>query len=201
MTDTAPEFITSATAHEAAGRIGALPSAIKPLSPAMRLTAPAFPVSMPAGDNLWIHRAVYAAEPGDVLVVAANDGFEYGYWGEILTVAAQARGLAGLVIAGGVRDSERLIEIGWPVFSERVCIRGTVKDPDGIGSLGQPITVGDVTINRRDLVIGDCDGLVVIPAARVEEVNQHSIERETAEAGYMDRLRAGESTLSIYHLP
>ena len=194
-------LLASATVHEAAGRIGALPSAIKPLDPGMQLSATAFPVRMPPGDNLWIHRAVYAAQPGDVLVVDAGDGFEHGYWGEVLTVAAMARGLAGLVIAGGVRDSQQLIRLGWPVFSERVCIAGTGKDPAGVGSLGEGITIGGVAIARGDMVVGDADGVVVIPSSRIDEVIAASQRREEAEAGYMDRLRAGESTLSIYHLP
>jgi len=193
--------MASATVHEAAGRVGALPSAIKPLDPDMRLCAPAFPVLMPPGDNLWVHRAVYAAAPGEVLVVNVQDGFEHGYWGEILTVAAMARGLAGLVISGGVRDSQQLIGLGWPVFSERVCITGTVKDPQGLGSLGEPITIGGIAIARGDLVVGDADGVVVIPASRIDEVVEASQKREDAEAAYMDRLRAGETTLSIYHLP
>ena len=198
---TLPQHLASATVHEAAGRVGALPSAIKPVDASMAICAPAFPVRMPPGDNLWIHRAVYAAEAGEVLVVDAQDGFEYGYWGEILTVAAMARGLAGLVITGGIRDSQQLISLGWPVFSERVCIKGTAKDPLGQGSLGAPVTIGGVTIARGDLVVGDADGVVVIPAERIAEVVDASERREATEAGYMDRLRNGETTLSIYHLP
>jgi 4-hydroxy-4-methyl-2-oxoglutarate aldolase len=78
-----------------------------------------------------------------VLVVDTGGGLEYGYWGEVLTEAAIARGLAGLVVRGGVRDSRRLAEMGWPVFAERVCIRGTGKDPRGDGSLAGPGMIGD----------------------------------------------------------
>jgi 4-hydroxy-4-methyl-2-oxoglutarate aldolase len=193
--------LSSATVHEAGGRTGALPSAIKPLDPATRLAAPAFPVRCPPGDNLWLHRAVYAARPGEVLVVDTGGGFEHGYWGEILTEAAIARGLAGLVIHGGVRDSRRLIEMGWPVFAERVCIRGTDKDPHGDGELGEPVTIGDVQIALGDLVVADADGVVCIPAARTDEVRALAEKRERAEADYVDRLRAGERTLEIYRLP
>jgi 4-hydroxy-4-methyl-2-oxoglutarate aldolase len=192
--------LTSATVHEAAGRIGALPSAIKPLDPTMRLAAPAFPVQSPPGDNLWLHRAVCAADPGEVLVVDTGGGLEHGYWGEILAEAAIARGLAGLVIHGGVRDSQRLIEMGWPVFAERLCVRGTVKDPHGGGHLGQRVFIGDVEVARGDLVVGDADGVVVIPAGRADEVRALSAARETAEAAYIDRLRAGDTTLEIYQL-
>lgn len=193
--------LSSATVHEAAGRIGALPSAVKPLDPRMRLAAPAFPVKSPPGDNLWLHHAVYTASPGEVLVVDTSGGLEHGYWGEILAEAAMARGLAGLVIHGGVRDAQRLIELQWPVFAERVCIQGTGKDPDGDGHLGEPITLGAVHVCRGDLVVGDADGVVVIPAARAEDVRASSAERERSEVDYLERLRAGQSTLTIYQLP
>ncbi|GAA4701063.1 RraA family protein [Pseudonocardia yuanmonensis] len=193
--------LSSATVHEAAGRTGALPSAIKPLHPSMHLEAAAFPVKAPPGDNLWLHRAVYAASPGEVLVVDTGEGFEYGYWGEILAEAAIARGLAGLVIHGGVRDSARLVEMGWPVFAERVCIRGTGKDPHGGGELGEPVVIGEQTVRLGDLVVADADGVVVVPVERIAEVQRLSAEREAAEADYLRRIRAGESTIDIYRLP
>jgi 4-hydroxy-4-methyl-2-oxoglutarate aldolase len=92
----------SATLHEAAGRIGALPSFIKPLVSTARLCGPAFTVHGRGYDNLWIHRAVYAASAGDILVIATGQALEAGYWGEILNEAAMARHLGGLVIEGGV---------------------------------------------------------------------------------------------------
>ncbi|MCF7553665.1 RraA family protein [Pseudonocardia sp. WMMC193] len=193
--------LSSATVHEAAGRTGALPSAIKPLHPSMHLEAAAFPVKAPPGDNLWLHRAVYAASPGEALVVDTGEGFEYGYWGEILAEAAIARGLAGLVIHGGVRDSARLVEMGWPVFAERVCIRGTGKDPHGSGELGEPVVIGEQTVRLGDLVVADADGVVVVPAERIAEVQRLSADRDAAEADYLRRIRAGESTIDIYHLP
>jgi 4-hydroxy-4-methyl-2-oxoglutarate aldolase len=193
--------LTSATVHEAAGRIGALPSAIKPLDARMRLDAPAFPVKTPPGDNLWLHRAVYAAAAGEALVVDTGGGLEFGYFGEILAEAAVARRLAGLVIDGGVRDSLRLVEMGWPVFAARVSIQGTVKDPLGEGSVGEAITIGGRAVRRGDLIVGDADGVVCIPAAEAADVRRRSAEREEAEAGYIARLRDGETTPEIYGLP
>ncbi|BBC30916.1 hypothetical protein SGFS_022100 [Streptomyces graminofaciens] len=190
--------LSSATLHEAAGRTGALPSVIGPAFAAARVAGPAFPVASPPGDNLWIHRAVYSAEPGDVLVVDVGGGTEFGYWGEILSTAALARGLAGLVINGGVRDRDALTELGLPVFSAGLCIRGTGKDFDGTGSLGTPVRVGEVFVGRGDLVVGDADGVVVIPQADIEAVLKAAAERETKEAALMRRIRAGERTLDLY---
>jgi 4-hydroxy-4-methyl-2-oxoglutarate aldolase len=189
----------TATLHEAAGRIGALPGAIKPVAAAMRVAGPAFTVEVPAGDNLAIHRALYVAKPGDVLVVATRGGIEWGYWGEILNEAAMALGLGGLVIDGGVRDTHVLVEQPFPVFSNGVCIRGTLK---GIAPyvLGRPIAIGDVVIRPGDLVVGDRDGVLVLPPEAVEAAVEKGRQREADEAEKIARLRAGARTLDLYGL-
>lgn len=193
--------LSTATVHEAAGRIGALPSGIKPISPSQTLSGPAFPVKSPPGDNLWLHRAIYAASPGDVLVIDTGDGVEFGYWGEVMALAAQVRGIAGLVITGGVRDSQRMVEMGFPVCSGAVCIQGTIKDPQGAGVLNTPVVIGGVTINPGDWVLGDADGVVVVPATRVTEVVERSEGRDAAEQDIFATLRAGGSTIAVYDLP
>jgi 4-hydroxy-4-methyl-2-oxoglutarate aldolase len=190
----------TATVHEACGRRGALPSAIKPVSAGFRVCGPAFTAYCPPSDNLWIHRAVYAAAPGDVLVVDVGGQIEAGYWGEILSQAAIHRGLGGLVIAGGVRDVDQLAAVGFPVFAANVCIRGTTKDPTAAGRLGEPITLGDVTVRSGDAVLGDNDGVVVVDAAAVDVVAAAASERVAAEREVIRRLRSGESTLEILGL-
>ncbi len=191
----------TASLHEAAGRIGALPSAIKPLSPAMRVVGRAYPVRSPGGDNLWLHRAICAAAAGDVLVVATGGATEFGYWGEVMTRAAQQRQLGGLVIEGGVRDAAALIEAGFPVFAAAVCIRGTVKDPQGDGALGEPATIGGVTVRAGDLVMGDADGVCVVPAAGAGAAVRSAHDRDRAEQDIFARLARGETTIDIYKLP
>ena len=154
--------LDAATLHEADGQRGALPSEIKPIDPGFRVCAPAFTVDCPAGDNLWIHHAVYAAQPGDVLVVHTRGEREAGYWGEILSRAALAQQLAGLVIDGGVRDVERLAEIGLPVFAANVCLRGTAKDPAPAVASARRSPIGETPVRPGDIVVGDRDGVVVI---------------------------------------
>jgi 4-hydroxy-4-methyl-2-oxoglutarate aldolase len=193
--------LSAATIHEAAKKTGALPASIRPLAPSMTVAGPALPIASPAGDNLWLHRAIYAAAPGEVLVIDTGGGIDFGYWGEVMGVAAQARGIAGLVITGGVRDSQRLVNMGFPVFSGSICIRGTGKDPHGRGSVGRAIRIGDVPIRHGDYVFGDCDGVVVIGADRIEEVVNESERRDAQEIDIFARLRAGESTIDIYNLP
>lgn len=193
--------LSSATLHEAAGRIGALPASIKPIDSKMRVCGPALPVRSPPGDNLWLHRAIYAAAPGDVLVIDCRGGSEFGYWGEVMARASQARQIAGLVISGGVRDSLKMAEIGFPVFSQGTCIRGTGKDPNGDGAVGASIKLGDVGVNRGDLVFGDADGVVVIPAAQIAAVVAESEKRDAKEIDIFDQLARGATTIDIYNLP
>jgi 4-hydroxy-4-methyl-2-oxoglutarate aldolase len=190
----------AATIHEAYGRRGALPSDIKPIDLSFSACGPAFTVNCPAGDNLWIHRAVYAAQPGDVLVVQTRGEREAGYWGEILSEAAIARGLAGLVIDGGVRDVTRLAELGFPVFAANVCLRGTLKEPASDGRLGEPVVIGTTLVRPGDAVVGDRDGVVVVAAEAVEAAAGAASERLRKEQDVIARLRNGETTLAIYGL-
>jgi 4-hydroxy-4-methyl-2-oxoglutarate aldolase len=190
--------VPSSTLHEAAGRIGSLPSAIKPITTGFRVCGPAITVHSPGGDNLWLHRAIYEAQPGDVLVVYVSEAFEHGYWGEVMSTAAKVRGLAGLVIDGCVRDGAVLGQMDFPVFARGLCMRGTGKDFGARGWINAPVRIGDVIVSPGDLVLGDGDGVVAIPREGVEEALQAAARREEAEARILDRLRAGESTLDIY---
>jgi 4-hydroxy-4-methyl-2-oxoglutarate aldolase len=190
----------AATLHESAGRVGALPARLKPAYPGARIVGRALPVLSPVGDNLWIQRAIYEAVPGEVLVVATTASDEYGYWGEILSEAAAARGLAGLVIDGGVRDTAELVKVGFPVFSSAVCIRGTLKDPDSPGAVGAPVTIGRVTVHRGDLVLADQDGVMVVPSDRVDEVLDSARARVAKETDIIAQLREGKTSLELYHL-
>jgi len=190
--------LSAATLHEAAGKIGALPSAIKRVAPGFKLCGPAVTVNSPGGDNLWLHRAIYEAKPGDVLVVHVADHYEHGYWGEVMSTAAQARGLGGLVIDGCVRDGALLQEIGFPVFSRGLCIRGTGKDFGARGWINAPLLLGDVAIQPGDLIFGDGDGVVCIPRAEVPRAIDASVARDTLELAICERLRQGETTLDIY---
>jgi len=197
-TTAAAAVLPASTLHEAAGRIGVLPTAIKPVAPHHRICGPAVTVHSPGGDNLWLHRAIYVAQPGDVLVVHVSGVFDYGYWGEIMSSAAQARGLAGLVIDGCVRDGQVLRESTLPVFARGLSIRGTGKDQGAIGWINAPLLFEGVTVLPGDLILGDADGVVAIPRARAAQVVEASMKREALEANVMRRLREGERTMEVY---
>ncbi len=188
--------ISTATIHEAIGKHGALPSAIKPISPTMKLCGTAFTIESMPGDNLLLHRAVAQAQPGDILIAKCSEFYEAGYWGELLSVGAMQCGIAGLVIDACVRDADPIEALGFPVFSRGLCIRGTTKH--GTGTLNEPIIIGDVTINPGDIVVGDRDGVVIVPANRAAEAIEKSTARETKEAKTLAQLRAGKTSLEIY---
>ena len=190
--------LPTATLHEAAGKIGVLPSTIKPITSAAHISGPAFTVHCPGGDNLWLHRAIYAASPGDILVVSVSGVYDHGYWGEIMSTAAQQRGLGGLVIDGCVRDAVLLNEIKFPVFARGLCIRGTGKDFGARGWINAPTRFDELTVMAGDLIVGDGDGVVCIPRLMARQVVEASRARESAEAKILERLRAGETTLHIY---
>ena len=192
----------TATLHEAADRTGALRPEIRRIGPGMALSGPALTIRCPPGDNLWIHRAILAASAGDILVVATGDSQAmWGYWGEILAVAAVEAGLGGLVLQGGSRDHDALVNLGFPVFSLGACVRGTVKDKaPGIGSVGEPVLVGGIVVRSGDLVVGDADGVVTISQERASEVIALGRERVDKERRVMEALRRGATTVELYDL-
>jgi 4-hydroxy-4-methyl-2-oxoglutarate aldolase len=188
----------TATLHEAGGKIGALPPAIKPMHPSFAIAGPAFTVHSPPSDNLWLHRAIAIAKPGDVLVVFTEGVYEHGYWGEIMSTAGNAAKLGGLVIDACVRDGALLGKVGFPVFARGLCIRGTGKDFGARGWINHPLLLGDVTVEAGDLIVGDTDGVVAIPRAKIETVVQKSREREDKEAETMRQLTAGQKSIDLY---
>jgi 4-hydroxy-4-methyl-2-oxoglutarate aldolase len=166
----------------------------------MHAAGRALPVRSPRGDNLWLHRALAVAQPGDLLVVDAGDGAEYGYWGEIMASAAIARGVVGLVITGGVRDSLRLIALNHATFATGTAIRGTIKDPAGDGAVGDPVRLGEVVVRRGDLIVGDADGVLCLPSPDAATVVAKAEARDADEQVILRRLADGETTLAIYRL-
>lgn len=190
--------VAAATAHEAMGRRGALDSQIKPVRLGMRLLGRAFTCISPANDNLTIHAALKMAKPGDILV-CASDGFtEQGMFGDVMASCAQGLGIAGLLVDGGVRDSETIAQVGFPVFSRSICIKGTVKET--MGQIQIPVSVGGAIVYPGDLVIGDDDGVCIVPQAEVESLLPKCIEREAKEARFREALLTGKTTWDMLNL-
>jgi 4-hydroxy-4-methyl-2-oxoglutarate aldolase len=189
--------LDAATVHEAAGRTGDLDPRIRPIQSGVTLAGRAVTAGCHPGDNLPVHRAILTAEPGDVLVVAAG-GHLAGYWGELLTVAAKHRGIAGLVIDGGCRDTAALRRQEFPVWSAGVSVHGTVKTEPG--TVNEPVVVGGVAVAPGDYVIADDDGVVVVPAYRLGEVLDAAEARVAKEARVMEQLAQGATTIELLGL-
>jgi 4-hydroxy-4-methyl-2-oxoglutarate aldolase len=190
--------IPVATLHEAAGKVGALPAAIKPVAPSFKICGPALTVQSPPGDNLWLHRALVVAKPGDVLVVSVSGHYDAGYWGEVMSTMGRVRGLSGLVIDGCVRDGAILEQFGFPVFARGLCIRGTDKDFAARGWIGHALMFDDIVVQAGDLIIGDTDGVVALPREGLSDVLDAASKREVKEQDIIRRLEAGEATLDVY---
>ncbi|MFE4642627.1 4-carboxy-4-hydroxy-2-oxoadipate aldolase/oxaloacetate decarboxylase [Streptomyces sp. NPDC056730] len=186
---------SSATIHEAQGRLGALDSVIKPVDHRMSLCGPAFTVQCAPRDNLMLQTAIAYARPGDVVVVSAGAYEEAGSFGDVLANACQAKGLGGLITDTGVRDTEDLRALGFPVFSRAVSIKGTVKET--VGPMCEPVTVGGVLVRPGDVVRGDADGVVVVRREDVAEAATASQRRVDAEAGYIAAYRAGRTVVDM----
>ncbi|MDR6434381.1 4-carboxy-4-hydroxy-2-oxoadipate aldolase/oxaloacetate decarboxylase [Brucella pseudogrignonensis] len=187
-----------ATIHEAQGRRGALSSRIKPVDAGMKLCGPAFTVVCAPRDNIMLQVAISYASPGDVIVVSAGEYEEAGSFGDVLANACMAAKLGGLITDTGVRDTAQLRQLGFPVFSLSVSIKGTVKET--LGAINQPIIIGGETINPGDVVVGDADGVVVVRRSEVKDVIELSRIREDNEAGYIEAYKAGKSVIEVSNL-
>jgi len=153
-------------------------------------------VLTPAGDNLAIHRAIYQTPPGWALVVATSGSREYGYFGDIMTTAASAHGVAGLVIDGGIRDLSQIYGADSPIFSARVSIRGTTKH--GGGRIAQPVVLGEVVVHPGDIASGDLDGVVIVEPVAAPQVAVAARARKDKERRFTEELRQGKITLQLY---
>ncbi len=186
----------AATLGESGGR--AAHRRLRPVWPGAVIAAPAYPVGCTPGDNLAVHVAVTRAPRGSVLVVDVGQVADRGYWGEVLTTAAEAAGLAGLVLDGGVRDVAALEAHGFPVFSSTVALTGATKDKPG--TVGSAVQVGGVLVAAGDWVVADVDGVTFVPGHALEAVIEAGRARAAKEAGFFDALRSGATTVDLLGL-
>jgi 4-hydroxy-4-methyl-2-oxoglutarate aldolase len=187
----------TATLFEASKLPIALPARLRPVWKGAAAVGRALTVASIAGDNLALHVALEQTQEDDFLVIDGQNA-PHGYWGEVMAIAAMSRGVRGLVIDGGVRDTDRLEELGFPVWSSHVAITGTGKASFGV--IGQPLALGTATVRTGDVIVADADGIVSIPATELLRVHAAGLKREADEAVYFARLRAGETTMEIYSL-
>jgi len=197
-TDYAAAFaaLGSATLGESGGR--PMAPRMRPVWRGARVSAPAYPVNCSTADNLAIHVAVAEAPAGSVLVVNVGHEPARGYWGEVLTTGAEARGLCGLVIDGGVRDVDALEAHGFPVFSTMIALRGATKQEPG--SVGGTAIVGEVEVALGDWIVGDVDGVAVVSRTRLDDVLAAGRARAEKEAKFFEELKRGRTTMQLLSL-
>lgn len=186
----------SATVHEAMGKRGALDPAIKPLARGMKAVGRAITVKCHPGDNVMVVKAISMAKENDVIVVNMGGLKDIGPFGGVLATECKAKKLGGLVFDCCVRDSEEIIAMGLPVFSTGLCIRGTSKAV--LGTINHPMSMGDQIINPGDMILGDDDGVVVVPYEELDAVLEATKKRVIKEDELMERLRNGETAFDLY---
>ncbi len=190
--------IGTASVHEAIGRIGFVGSHIRPIQHDLKIAGSAVTVLSHPGDNLMIHAAVEVCRPGDVLVVVNTAPSSHGMFGDLLATSLMARGVRGLVIDAGVRDTADLRAMGFPVWSQFVSNQGTVKNTPG--SVNVPVVLGGVTVQPGDVICADDDGVVVVERADAAWALEQSQNRLAKEVATRARLAAGELGLDFYGL-
>lgn len=185
--------IPTANIGDAVDRLGLADGAIGPVWEGARLAGPAFTCWTRSGDNLPIHQAVDAAQPGDIIVINGGGDESRALIGELLALRAKAKGIAGFVIDGAVRDADGLREYGMPVFARSVTPAGPYKN--GPGRLQVTIALGGVAVAPGDLVFGDADGVAIVPLADAAEVAEKAEAVQSREA---ERLRGFLADVAAY---
>ena len=187
-----------ATVHEALGRVGYLGPAFRPAWSGARMGGTAVTALCWPGDNLMIHVAVEQCRPGDVLVVATNSPSTDGLFGELFATALAHRGVRGVVLGCGVRDVAELREMGFPAWSAAGSSQGSLKSTPG--AVNVPVVLGGQTIHPGDVVLGDDDGVMVVPRADVPRALTAGRARIDKEAASRAAFQQGELGLDRYGL-
>jgi 4-hydroxy-4-methyl-2-oxoglutarate aldolase len=187
-----------ATVSEAMGRTGLLGPGIRPVQQGVRVAGTAVTVLSWPGDNLMIHAAVEQCGEGDILVVTTTSPSTDGMFGELFATALRRRGVRGVVINAGIRDTQELRDMGFAAWSRAVSAQGTVKATGG--SVNVPIAIDGQVIRPGDVVLADDDGVVVVPRERARAAAEASEAREAKEAGARAAFLDGRLGLDRYGL-
>ena len=189
LVEAARKFQASILA-DVAGRRGTLGGRIQPLSRTMKLAGPAFTVEVRPGDNLMIHAALVLAKPGDVIVVDGKGDLSCALTGALMAAHAEKAGIAGFVIDGAVRDTEDCAKGGFPIFAAGANPNGPLKNSGG--RINWPVSLAGTTVNPGDLIVGDADGVVVLPRELAAEIVAGAQAKVDAEAERMKAIGRGE---------
>jgi regulator of RNase E activity RraA len=207
LSDEAHQLLTSAVLADVLDGLGhrhsALPPDVRPLRPTWKLfgraaTLSAMPVSAEPLHPYAIElECLDALRPGDVLVATTNGDRGSALWGELLSTAARARGAVGVVLDGLTRDAARILAMDYPVFAAGFSPLDSKGRLDGI-SHGHPIGIGACVVHPGDWVLGDIDGVVVVPADLADTAFARALEKVSGENRVRDELARGRSIREVF---
>src|SRR6201987_582410 len=187
-----------ATVHEAIGRNGYLGPDIRPNQQGTRIAGTALTGLCWPGDNLMIHAAVEQAKPGDIIVVTTTSPSSDGAFGELLATSLVSRGVRGLIMGAGLRDTQELRDMGFLAWTAHVSAQGTVKETPG--SVKVPVSIGGQLIRPGDAIVADDDGVCVVPRPDVDRAVTASAARVAKEDKNRKQLAEGVLGVDMYNL-
>lgn len=186
------EFARQVTPHlsDSMQRLYSASAELRPMHKGGTLAGGAFTVKTRQGDNLLVHKALDMARPGDVVVVDAGGSLEHAIIGELMSARAAERGIAGIVIWGGIRDSAEIAQGRFPVYARGVTHRGPYKD--GPGEINVPVSIGGLVVNPGDIIVGDADGLVAVPLEHAREILRSAQAIRAKETVSIKEIKSGK---------
>jgi len=187
-----------ATVYEASGRKGLIDIPLFQIIPNSRVAGPARTALCGQDDNLMVHAVIEQIQPGEVLVLSMPESAPVALIGELLATQVKVKKAAGILVDASVRDVTELVELGLPIWSHFIRVRGATKTK--IGELNVPVTVGGTQISNGDIVVLDVDGAVCVKSERADEVLKASEERLKKEAALREKLLAGQISYDLHGL-
>jgi 4-hydroxy-4-methyl-2-oxoglutarate aldolase len=175
---------------------------IKPLASKRKICGPAITVKLSMGDSLMVTKAIDIAKPGDVIVIDGRGSGNNALWGDVRSLSCKVKGIEGVVMDGAFRDLEENERIGFPIYAKAVTCGSSSKNTNG--EINVPISCGGVPVNPGDIIVGDVNGVCVIPADFAEQIMENAqkkinnmalVKREILEQGkvlpdnYAEQLR------------
>ena len=179
-----------ATISDSMARMTAGGAALRPMHAGGYLAGPAFTVKTRPGDNLMVHKALDMAEPGDIVVVDAGGDLTNAIVGEIMLTYAKARGIAGVIINGAIRDTDAIAADRFPVYAVGTTHRGPYRE--GPGEIGGDIAIDGMVIAPGDLIVGDADGVLCVPQDAAKSVLAAATAKNDAEEKILALMKDGK---------
>lgn len=189
-----PKLATGNVSDAGKGDVKIMDYGIKPLFHTMRVAGPAYTVDTPPSANLSMHEAFTMAPAGSVIVVNAQGNMTSGHLGDLMVLAIQVRGVAGVIVDGAVRDVEDIIEMGFPVFA-----RGAVPHGNAAvaGTINKPVQCGGIQVEPGDMIFADASGVLAFPQAKAQAIYEKAVAIANAELGFVQKLNEGKTLLQI----